>query len=107
MSKGPIAGTDAWSPLFEPLAYLRANWPQRGWSWDGRMGCVSSSFSVEFEPKTRAAAKLALPQEWGMNELDTAPADVRGVVDNSGGLRPGQLIMAGPVIGGVFAFGLW
>ncbi|MDB4996130.1 MAG: hypothetical protein JWM74_3562 [Myxococcaceae bacterium] len=94
-------------PLFEGLKRLRANWPTKGWSWDTRLACVTSSFSTEFQDKARAAAGEALTIEWTPSTLAKAPTPLREIVDRSGGLRAGQLLLAGGVPGGKTAFGLW
>ena len=54
MSTGPVVG-DAWSLLFGSMKELRAAWPARGWSWDTRLSCVTSSFNSELDVKARTA----------------------------------------------------
>ncbi len=98
---------DVWSPVFRALKELRAAWPTRGWSWDGRLSCVSSSFSIEFETKARAAVALALPNQWLHGMLGSGPSAVRDVAERAGGLRPGQSIHSSNPVGSAFAYGLW
>jgi hypothetical protein len=94
-------------PLVGAMKELRAAWPARGWSWDGRLSCVSSSFSTELEGKARTAVALALTNEWTSTTLQRAPLPVRDLATRSGGLRAGQMIFAGDTLGAVFAYGLW
>jgi hypothetical protein len=96
---------DAWAIALRPLQQLRASWPSRGWSWDGRLSCVSSSFSAELDAKARAIALAAMPREWTKSNAHVAPASIREIAERSGGLRSGQAILAGD--GAAFAYGLW
>jgi len=94
--------------LFVALKRLRTGWPSRGWSWDSRMTCITSSFSTEFETKARAAIAEALTSEWASPAVSKAPAVLREYVDRYGGLRAGQLLFSsGPLGGSLLAFGLW
>jgi hypothetical protein len=94
-------------PIFDAYRKLRAAWPQRGWSWDSRFACISSSFSVDLESKARGAAALAIPVEWAPRTLASAPAYLRDVAERCGGLRSGQLLLSGTSSGRLFPFGLW
>jgi hypothetical protein len=106
MSTGPVGG-DAWSLLFAALKELRSAWPSRGWSWDTRLSCVTSSFNVEFETKARAAVLVALSTEWTSLTIPRAPPAIRDLSDRTGGMRAGQLIFSSGTIGANFAYGLW
>ena len=97
----------AWQSLSEGLKKLRANWPMRGWSWDTRMSCITSSFSIQYEPDARAAAAQALPLEWTQVTLARAPVRLRDLAERTGGVRSGQLVLTGGPLDGLFAFGLW
>jgi hypothetical protein len=101
------ARKDPWSVLLQELKNIRAAWPMRGWSWDGRWSCISSSFSVELEPKARAAIAPLLANEWGPLTLSRAPTALREVAERTGGLRAGQAILANSTSGSAFAYGLW
>jgi len=93
--------------LFASLSRLRQAWPKRGWSWDTRLSCVASSFGVELTQEARAAAKIALTTEYTQSTLRSAPAAVREIAEQTGGLRPDQFLMCSEpsMIG--FAYGLW
>jgi len=106
MPTGAFAG-DAWSGLLRALKEVKTAWPTRGWSWDGRLSCVSSSFATELDGKARAAAQIALPNEWTSTTVSRAPPPLRELVERSGGLRPGQMLLAGAGGGASFAYGLW
>jgi hypothetical protein len=98
---------DTWALLFNALKDLRAAWPSRGWSWDTRLTCVTSSFVVEFEAKARSAVAVALTSEWTATTIQSAPAVLKDLAERSGGLRSGQLIFSSPAVAGLFAYGLW
>ena len=101
---------DGWDTLLEPLAQLRAAWPQRGWSYDTRFSVVASSFHAELEPKARAAARLALPHEWNAATIANAPAELKKIVELTGGVRASQMVMGGGSVltpNTVFLYGLW
>jgi len=93
--------------LVEALKRMRANWPARGWSWDSRLNCITSSFAGEFEPKARAAAAEALPHRFTASTLATAPARIRDVVERSGGLRSSQIALVGGNPSSILVYGLW
>lgn len=104
----PFGSMEAtWEPLFEGMRKLRGSWPARGWSWDGRLACVSSSFGADLEAKARAAAAEALPTVWTSTTLVKGTPQLRDVAEKSGGLRSGQLLMTGRTFGSILPFGLW
>jgi hypothetical protein len=94
-------------PLFAPLRHLRSSWPQRGWSWDSRVACVSSSFSVDLEQKNRTLALAAMPTEYTSRSIAGAPSTLRDICERAGGLRAGQYVFIGATVGRVFSYGLW
>jgi hypothetical protein len=106
MAIGLGAG-DPWTRLFGPMKEIRATWPSYGWSWDARVSCVTSSFSVDLESKARSVAALAFTNEWTPATLPQAPPPVREVADRAGGLRAGQLILSSAPAGSYFSYGLW
>lgn len=99
--------SDAWQPLFDGFGRMRTAWPARGWSWDPRLACVTSTFSAEFEPKARAAIGLALPAEWTSATLLRAPQTLQELVERVGGIRPGQIVASAGPAAGLLAYGLW
>lgn len=98
---------DSWAVLQRALKELRAAWPSRGWSWDGRLQCVSSSFVTELESKARAATATALPTEFTSSTLSRAPSPYRELAERTGGLRPGQMLLVSTPVGHLYAYGLW
>ncbi len=106
MSTGPVVG-DAWSLLFGAMRELRSTWPSRGWSWDTRLSCVTSSFNVELDAKARTAVTLALSTEWTAATIQRAATPIRDLAERTGGLRSGQFIFTSATIGNNFAYGLW
>jgi hypothetical protein len=94
--------------LFAAFRRLKAGWPSRGWSWDSRMTCITSSFSSEFEANAKTAVMEALPIEWSASSYTKAPPNLREYVDRYGGLRNGQFLFSSGATGGsLVAFGLW
>src|ERR1700733_5321389 len=98
---------DATQPLFDALARLKQEWPARGWSWDGRFIALASTFTVPYEAQARKAAAGGLPAEYTSTTIASAPHELRELATRTGGLRAGQLLLAGGPIGGLTAFGLW
>jgi len=97
---------DDWSAVLEPLSVLRRGWPNPTWTWDERLVMVASSFPKDKEMQARASAAHALPYAWDVNSLPTAPAGLRTICEHTGGLRAGQMLMAGKA-GGIVLYGLW
>ncbi len=98
---------DAWQPVFESLSRMKGAWPTRGWSWDPRLLCCTSSFTTEQEPQARKATQVALQQEWNTGSIVRGPQQLRDVVDRSGGLRQGQLALSTGPVNGLLVYGLW
>lgn len=98
---------DAWQSLFDSLGLMKASWPTRGWSWDPRLLCITSSFTVEQEPAARAATRIALQNEWTSATLLRAPQALRDVVERAGGIRQGQIALSTGPVNGLLAYGLW
>lgn len=98
---------DAWQPLFESLGRMKAAWPTRGWSWDPRLLCVTSSFTTEQEPAARKATQNALQNEWTSSTITRGPQQLRDVVERSGGIRQGQIVLSTGPINGLLVYGLW
>src|SRR5277367_2776523 len=97
MSTGPVVG-DAWSLLFGAMKELRVAWPSRGWSWDTRFSCVTSSFNAELDARARTAVAAALATEWTAATIQRASPALRDLAERTGGLRAGQfLFSSGPV----------
>jgi hypothetical protein len=93
--------------MFDAFRRLRIDWPRRGWSWDSRLSCIASSFSVDMESTARGVAQAAFPQEWSSRTLTTAPVSMQELAERVGGLRTGQVLHGGLGVGRVFAYGLW
>ena len=68
---------DAWQPVFDSLARMRASWPTRGWSWDPRLMCVTSSFTTEQEPAARTATTPVVGARSGNAFPEPADATVK------------------------------
>ena len=92
--------------LFAALAKFEAEWPGSEWSWDGRMCCVTSSFTDASGDMARAVTLAALPTEYTSMNIATASAPLREFIDRSGGLRKGQFLFVREDLARV-TFGLW
>ncbi|HWL85108.1 MAG TPA: hypothetical protein VNO21_04865 [Polyangiaceae bacterium] len=101
------AARDLWQPMLEGFVRLRSKWPRRGWSWDNRLNCVTSSINADLEAEARLVALEGLPSEWTHASIASAPPRVRDLADRSGGLRAGQLLYSAGPVAGVLAYGLW
>jgi len=106
MSTGPVVG-DAWSLLFGAMKELRVAWPSRGWSWDTRFSCVTSSFNAELDARARTAVAAALATEWTAATIQRASPALRDLAERTGGLRAGQFLFSSGPVGANFAYGLW
>ncbi len=98
---------DAWQPIFDSLGRMKIAWPTRGWSWDPRLFCVTSSFTTEQEPQARTATQMALQNEWTAQTISRAPPSLRDVVERAGGVRQGQLVLSTGPVSGLLLYGLW
>lgn len=99
-------GSSTHSP-FDLLGRFRRRWPGRGWSWDSRFNCVSSSFSAELEQEARSAIAQTFSLQYTQRSLRTAPPRIVEVAEGTGGLRPDQFLVLTDDYGGLEAFGLW
>ncbi|MDB4945187.1 MAG: hypothetical protein JWP97_4721 [Labilithrix sp.] len=98
---------ESWQAMFEGLTRMKAVWPTRGWSWDPRLLCCTSSFTTEQEPAARHAVTLALPIEHTSATIARAPQQLRDVTERAGGVRAGQIVLSNGPINGLLAYGLW
>lgn len=98
--------TEDWKPVLDILTLVKRGWPNQTWSWDDRFTMILSSFPKEQEMQARASAAHALSYAWDSKSIATAPAGLRAICERTGGLRAGQMMMAGKA-GGVVLYGLW
>jgi hypothetical protein len=94
-------------PLFESLARFRQSWPKRGWSWDGRVSCIASSFGVDLADEARATLASVFPHSWTHRTITRAPAILQQIAERTGGIRSDQALYSTDPFGGAIAFGLW
>lgn len=97
---------DDWQPVLDVLLLLKNDWPTSQWTWDPRFTMMASSFSKEGAPQARASAARAMQYAWDTTTIGTAPKTLQQICDQTGGLRTGQVIMAGKA-GGLVLVGLW
>ncbi len=79
----------------------------RGWSWDGRLECIASSFGAKYEQQARGALTEAFPHVWNHLTLARAPARIQLLAEATGGVRAGQAILATDTSVGYTGYGLW
>jgi hypothetical protein len=97
---------DSWEPVLARLTLLRDSWPTPPWTWDSRFSTVAASFAKADEPAVRTSAMHAFPRGWTTASIETAPAEFRALVKNTG-LRAGQRLLAGDPQIAPTLFGLW
>lgn len=95
------------SPIFAAFSRFRSSWPQRGWSYDNRVECVASSFSLVSAPSARELISAILPHVWTSRTLPTAPPSIRLIAERTGGVRASQLIFGADPVGRLIPYGLW
>ena len=96
-----------WQPLLDQLTRLRDTWPSPPWTWDPRFSAIAATFEAAQEPAVRASAQLAFPRGWTTKSLETAPAELRALIDRVGGMRPRQRLLGGDQLACPTLFGLW
>ncbi len=92
--------------VFDKLLLLKNGWPNGTWTWDARFTMLASSFSKDAAVEARTTAVKAMPYGWDQTTIATAPNGLRAITEKTGGLRKGQLVMAGKA-GHVVIVGLW
>ena len=93
--------------LFQTLTAFRQQWPGGGFSWDSRLSCVSSSFSVDLENDARAAVTRTFRFQWNSRTVRTAPEVVQEISAIVGGLRSDQILVSTEPNEALMAYGLW
>lgn len=97
---------DELQPILDRLLLLKNDWPNSTWTWDERFTMLASSFTKDLVPQARASAARALDYAWDSTTITTAPAGLQAICERTGGLRKGQLVMAGKA-GPLVIVGLW
>ncbi len=95
------------SRVEEQLRRLGRSWPNRGWTWDERSGCVASSFAGSNQGSYESVLSQVFEAHWDHRTISKAPAVVARVAERTGGIRSGQRIFAPAECGNVFPFALW
>lgn len=74
------------------------------WKWDDRYQTALAEFGIENEEAVHAVLERYLKSLWDIETINTAPASIRSVVDEMGGLKPGQLLFTSESIDGTFIY---
>jgi len=98
---------EPWQPLLEALGQLKAAWPSPEWTWDHRFKCITSSLGSEASTELRRLLEPFVPSVWTPETFPTAPPEVQALRERCGDVRPGQLLLTGPVLAGMVPFGMW
>ena len=98
-----------WNPLFDALARMKTVWPSRGWSWDSRVVCMTTSFAGEYFGEARAALRLAFAVEYTHTNIAQSHPWLQDVVENAGGVCAGQVVYAHSAepIAQLLTYALW
>ena len=78
-----------------------------GWEWDGRFGCVLTTFETSDKDRVSGVVSSLLDQAWDSANIDDAPARVGAAIKDFGGLHPGQLLFSSELAQGIILLGLW
>ncbi|MBA3392794.1 MAG: hypothetical protein H0T89_09125 [Deltaproteobacteria bacterium] len=95
-----------WEALMEKLRLFQSTWPSPTWEWDSRFTMIASAFDKAQELAARESAATLLTYAWTSATLVNAPTGLQEICSRSGGLRGGQMLMAGKA-GGLVLYGLW
>ena len=74
-----------WETLFATLRTFRKEFPARGWSWDGRFQCMTSSLPGEYAPNAEAIARRTFRDVYNARTLVHAPANIVDLCERTGG----------------------
>ena len=77
------------------------------WQWDSRFGAAQAVFTAADAARVSAALAPSLPLHWDGASIATAPATVRGQVDQLGGLDHDQQLFACDPVDGARLFAAW
>ena len=93
--------------LFVELGRFSKRWVAHGWSWDGRLDCVASTFSHAHLEEARSLVEDVFPERWTDSTLMDASSVVSAVASATGGVRSDQLLYSAPPLNGIVLYGLW
>ena len=84
-----------------------SSWSGGAWSWDTRFGCPTAIVEGEEREATLALLRRELPNMYDHTKRASLPACVAELIEASGGLRPGQCVIADDGRDGVYRYALW
>jgi len=91
----------------DQLRTVRSSWPNRGWTWDERHGCVASSFAAATQDECETILRQVFPKCWDHRSIAQATPELARVAARTGGIRPGQWLFSPAQTNGSFAYALW
>jgi uncharacterized membrane protein len=74
------------------------------WKWDERFQVALAEFGVDKEEAIHSILEKYLQSLWDVNSIKSAPASIRAVIDDMGGLKSGQLLFTSESIEGTFIY---
>ena len=84
-----------------------SNWSGGAWSWDTRFNCPTAIVEGDERESTLAFLRRELPNVYDHTTRASLPGSVAEMVEATGGLRPGQCVIADDGRDGVYRFALW
>jgi hypothetical protein len=93
--------------LFVELSRFSKLWVAHGWSWDGRLNCVASTFSHAHVDEAHGLVEGVFPERWTDTTVANAPSVVNAMATATGGVRSDQMLYSAPPIDGLVLYGLW
>lgn len=77
------------------------------WKWDDWIGTILAEFNAAQKDNIRAMLGRHLPVAYDIESMENAPAIVRTLDSNLGGLRSGQLLFSSDPSQDAFVFCAW
>lgn len=77
------------------------------WKWDDWVGTILAEFGVTQKKDIRSLLEKHLPVAFDIDSIEDAPAIVRALDDQLGGIRSGQLLFSSDPSQESFVFGAW
>jgi len=87
---------------------IAAGTPQgRSWKWDGRFKAALMAFEAAEKERVFGAVINEFVQNWDIGTIEKASQRVRGIVESTFDIRPGQLIFASEADGDYILLAAW
>jgi hypothetical protein len=77
------------------------------WTWDSRFDTALAEFFIDDKDRVRAIVERYLSIAWDSSNIGKATDIVQMIVNDLGGLRPGQQLFVSGPNHDVFIYGVW